>query len=260
MAWSAATRARVSAEIKADIERKMKAEEPEIKAKIKAAVDKAFAAKKGETKAKIDAKIKATLKAKHHHSRRSRSTLSSKQSFAHSSHRALSSSRSHSKKGMSWYNGGVDILTPYQPKPRYIPKNNKDELQVQRAVCRYLDLQFPKIIYRSDFASGMHLTPYQARMHASLQSSKGWVDLFIYQPSRSFHGMGLEIKKSGTTIILKTGPRKGKVTSDPHIQEQAAMINELRHKGYYADFGVGIDDCIKKINWYFKVKENAELF
>lgn len=78
MAWSAATKARVSAEIKAKVDAKLAADKPEIAAKIKAAVDKAMAADKGKIKAKIDAKIKATLKSKHKQSRSSRRSLGSK--------------------------------------------------------------------------------------------------------------------------------------------------------------------------------------
>lgn len=120
-------------------------------------------------------------------------------------------------------------------------------------------MQYGHVIFRSDYASGLHLTPYQANTHRSLQSSRAFPDLFIYEPSRGFHGMALELKKDGTTIILKTGPRKGLVSTDQHIQEQAKMINDLRHKGYYADFAVGFDEAVAKINWYFG-KINEGLF
>lgn len=152
-------------------------------------------------------------------------------------------------------------LKPYAPKPRYIPKNKKHEESIQRQVCRYLKLQFPHVIFRTDFTAGrIPLTPNQGRQYAALQSGSGFPDVFIFEPSRGFHGMGLELKKDGTTVILKTGPRKGKVSSNPHIQSQAAVINQLRHKGYYATFAIGIDDALKKINWYFEVPENSTLF
>lgn len=150
-------------------------------------------------------------------------------------------------------------LQPYTPKPRYIPKIQKHEESIQKQVCSYLRLQYAHVIFRSDYASGLHLTMNQARVHRSLQSGRAFPDLFIYEPSRGFHGMALELKKDGTTIILKTGARKGRLTSDPHIQEQAQVINDLRHKGYYADFAVGFDDAVNKINWYFG-KTNVEMF
>lgn len=147
--------------------------------------------------------------------------------------------------------GRVFKLQPYAPKPRYIPKIKKHEESIQKQVCSYLRLQYSHVIFRSDYASGLHLTINQATVHRSLQSGRAFPDLFIYEPSRGFHGMALELKKDGTTIILKTGPRKGLITSDTHIQEQAKVINDLRHKGYYADFAVGYDDAVKKIDWYF---------
>lgn len=155
--------------------------------------------------------------------------------------------------------GSVFRLQPTQAKARYVPKIVKHEESIQKQICSYLRLQYAHVIFRSDFASGLHLTQYQARNHRSLQSGRAFPDLFIYEPSRGFHGMALELKKDGTTIILKTGARKGKLTTDPHIQEQAAVINELRHKGYYADFAVGFDDAVNKINWYFN-KVNGGLF
>jgi hypothetical protein len=145
-------------------------------------------------------------------------------------------------------------------KKPYIPKVKKHEENLQKMVCRYLRIQYPNVIFRSDYASGLHLTPYQAKTHASMQSGRAFPDLFIFEPSRGFNGMALELKKEGTTIILKTGARKGKVSSNPHIQEQALMINNLRHKGYYADFGVGMDDCLKKIDWYFNKPQTKEMF
>lgn len=142
---------------------------------------------------------------------------------------------------------------------RYVPKVTKHEESIQKQICHYLRLQYAHVIFRSDYASGLRLTMNQARVHRSLQSGRAFPDLFIYEPSRGFHGMALELKKDGTTIILKTGPRKGRLTSDPHVQEQAQVINDLRHKGYYADFAVGFDDAVNKINWYFG-KVNKELF
>lgn len=151
-------------------------------------------------------------------------------------------------------------LQPYAPKPRYIPKVQKHEESIQKQVCNYLRMQYSHVIFRTDFTAGrIVLSANQGRQYAALQSGRAFPDLLLLEPSRGFHGMLLELKKDGTTLILKTGPRKGRLTSDAHIQEQAKVINDLRHKGYYADFAVGFDDAINKINWYFD-KETAGLF
>lgn len=160
--------------------------------------------------------------------------------------------------------GSVFNNPTYQLKPRYIPKNKKQEESLQRQICHYLKLQYPRVIFRSDFASGMHLNAYQAKNHASLQSSRGWPDLFIYQPvqhkDKFYCGLALELKKEGTTVILKTGKRKGHLSLDPHIQEQALMLKELNRLGYYANFAVGVDEAIKTIDWYFQRPVNTSIF
>jgi hypothetical protein len=158
------------------------------------------------------------------------------------------------------------ILTPYQPRQRYIPKVVKHEENLQRTVCHYLNLQYPRVIYRSDYASGLHLTPNQARIHASMQSGRAFPDLFIYEPKFingvQYCGLAIELKREGTRIILTTGPRKGHLTSDPHIREQYLLLKELKARGYYATFAVGFDQAVATIDWYFgrKKKSNAELF
>lgn len=143
-----------------------------------------------------------------------------------------------------------------------MPKNKKTEESIQKQVCSYLRLQYPHVIFRSDYASGMHLSIYQARNHASMQSCKGWPDLFIYHPSASgkYAGLALELKKPGTTVYLKNGPRKGRLTGDLHIQEQAATLQALRNAGYYSDFAVGFDEAVKIIDSYMGKPETAELF
>lgn len=153
------------------------------------------------------------------------------------------------------------VLKPYKPKDRYIPKKSAHEESIQRQVCTYLRRQYPHVIFRTDFTAGrIVLTPNQGRQYAALQSGSGFPDLMILEPSRSFHGLLLELKRDGTTIILKTGPRKGKISSNLHIQAQALVINQLRHKGYYANFAIGLDDAIQQIDWYFNKPVSATLF
>jgi hypothetical protein len=158
------------------------------------------------------------------------------------------------------------ILKPYYQKQRYIPKNVKHEENLQKRVCSYLRAQYPHVIFRSDYASGLKLTMNQAVQHKRLQSSRSWPDLFIYEPmqhgDKIYNGLALELKKDGTSVIMKIGPRKGRLSTDPHIQEQAIMLKSLNAKGYYANFAVGFDDAIRIIDWYFKRKtpENGGLF
>lgn len=149
------------------------------------------------------------------------------------------------------------VLTPYRPKARYIPKAVKHEQNLQRSICNYLRVKYPNVIFRSDYASGLHLTMNQAMTHKSLQSGNSWPDLFIYHPSRGFHGMALELKKDGTAIYVTRGPRKGEMVAQEHIQKQDAMLQALRHEGYFASFAIGYDKTIGLIDWYLNPNYTA---
>lgn len=155
------------------------------------------------------------------------------------------------------------ILKPYTPKPRYIPKVKKHEESLQRQVCSYLRLQYPHVVFRSDYASGLRLTINQARIHRSLQSGKSWPDLFIYLPrkvdGKQYAGMALELKREGIPIKVTRGPRKGQLVADIHIREQYYMLQRLERLGYWADFAIGFDDAINKIDYYMGKPENVGL-
>lgn len=152
-------------------------------------------------------------------------------------------------------------LKLYEPKK--IPRYNYDEDNLQRMVCNYLKLQYPSVMFRSDYA-GTALEGRMQRAKHFLQSSKGWPDMFIAKPSRGYGGLFLELKKEGTRIYLKTGPRKGLLSTDIHIQEQAMQLQALNDAGYFARFGVGFNNCQRIIDWYlnenYKELEQEEIF
>jgi hypothetical protein len=114
-------------------------------------------------------------------------------------------------------------------------------------------------MFRSD-GGGLPLSQTQAAIFKSQQSDSGWPDLTIFKPSRGYHALMIELKKEGTAIYLKTGRRKGKLSSNPHIQNQAAVLNKLNAEGYCARFGVGFDSTVKLIDWYLGKPQNTELF
>lgn len=123
------------------------------------------------------------------------------------------------------------------------------EEQVQATVARYIAVKYPHTIFHSDFGSGTHLTYSQAkRQKAQNAGRRGFPDLQICQPIDSWHGFFLEIKKEGIRIVK----RNGELVANDHIREQASMIERLRQAGYFADFGIGLDDCLKKIDDYMK--------
>lgn len=145
--------------------------------------------------------------------------------------------------------------------------NVKHEENLQKMVCHYLKLQYPTVMFRSDTASGRwEYSRAQLHMKVAMNSSKSWPDLFIYEPRKigdvQYAGLAIELKKEGTTIVVKRGVRRGHLTSDPHIQEQFLLLKELKNRGYYANFAVGFDDAQHLIDWYFgkSSRENLSIF
>lgn len=135
-------------------------------------------------------------------------------------------------------------------KSRY-KKNGKRKAEenLHIRVCNYLRMLHPDVVFMSDVAAGMKMSIGQAVKAKKMRSSRGQPDLFIAKPNRGMSGFFLEIKKEGTKIYLKDGET---VVSDQHIQEQWAILDQLRLLGYGAEFGVGYDECIRLIEAYLK--------
>lgn len=124
-------------------------------------------------------------------------------------------------------------------------KKQEDSLQI--AVCNYIRLQYPKVLFTSD-ASGIRLTMGQAVKMKKMKSNPGWPDLFLAEPKGKYHGLFIELKRDGERII--------KLNGDPvsrHIAEQIEMISILNNKGYSAWMIIGFDNVKKVIDWYFKL-------
>lgn len=153
----------------------------------------------------------------------------------------------------------------YKPKKAYIPKNKKQEEGIQRRVASYLRTEYPGVEFHSDYAAGLKLTENQARIRKSLNSGRGWSDMFIAYPSRGYHGLFLELKKDGVSIYCKTGPRKGQLVADEQIIIEAAFLEKMNSLGYLARFSVGFEKSIALIDYYLEgykkpVLENTSLF
>lgn len=153
----------------------------------------------------------------------------------------------------------MPLLRPYKPPRQYIPSNKKWEESVHRAVVHYLRLRYPNVLFRTDGA-GLTLTKSQAGIYKSLNATSGWPDLQVVYSSRRFHGLFIEIKKENVQIYCKTGPRKGLLVADPHIQAQATVLQQLNDLGYFARFGVGFENCKRIIDYYMCKEDDPSLF
>lgn len=105
-------------------------------------------------------------------------------------------------------------------------------------------------------------------MQARMQSNRGWPDMMIFKKktitrngiTKTYCGLAIELKTEGTTIMLTRGPRKGRLTSDPHIREQYRTLKDLEAEGWYVNFACGYDEFERIIFWYFNIPRTTSIF
>lgn len=149
------------------------------------------------------------------------------------------------------------------------------EEQLQQQVADYLRLQYPDVIFHSDYGSGIKLTPSQAAMQKRQNGGRrAWPDMFVAERKTSegylangyirplnggfeyegycigeefilWQGLFLELKKDGTRLKKKNGD-----WATDHIAEQAEVLQKLRDRGYCAEFAVGFDEAKRIIDEY----------
>ena len=142
----------------------------------------------------------------------------------------------------------------------------KEEL-LHLNVCDYLRKNYPDVLFRTDFSSGMKMSPGQAAKHKKFQKSRAWPDLFIAESGvvefkedgliahLRKNGMFLELKADGTKLYKKDGTLR----KNEHIEEQAEMLDKLNESGYYARFAVGYDQAIQIITDYLGKPKHKEV-
>ena len=120
------------------------------------------------------------------------------------------------------------------------------EAELQKQVAIYIRLQYPDVIFHSDFGSGVKLTPWQAKMQKMQNGGKrAWPDMFIAEPKGKWHGLFIELKKEGTRLLKRDGD-----FASEHIAEQDAVLRELNEKGYKAEFAIGFEQALNLIDDY----------
>ena len=129
----------------------------------------------------------------------------------------------------------------------------ESDLQVQ--VADYLRLRYPKVLFHSDFGSGIKLTQGQAMKQKRQNGGRrGWPDMLIAEASprcrdgswdNEWHGLFIEMKRKGTRLKKKDG-----TWASEHLAEQNEMLNKLQEKGYAAYFAVGFEEAKDIIDDY----------
>ena len=121
---------------------------------------------------------------------------------------------------------------------------------LHQKVCDYIRRRYPRVLFRTDLG-GIRLRPQQASTVKRLNSGRAWPDLFIAHPKygatvfdASYNGLFIELKAAN---IYK---QDGSLRANPHVEEQAQMLERLRKLGYKAEFAVGFDAARKIIDDY----------
>lgn len=129
-------------------------------------------------------------------------------------------------------------------------KKFDSEENLHQQVVDYLKLQYPGILFRTDFAAGIKMTLGQAVKHKKLQAGRAWPDIFVAAPMYKeqvvdWYGLFIELKKEGTKLKAKNGR-----WASPHIAEQAEVLTYLRFNGYCATFACGFEAAKDVIDKY----------
>jgi hypothetical protein len=128
-------------------------------------------------------------------------------------------------------------------------KNNQREKKISIELAKYINLQYPDVIFFPD-ASGVRLTMGQAIQLKAQRCNRYKIpDFFILEPKGDYHGLVLELKKEGESPYLKDGG----LSNGKHIQEQYKSILKLQSVGYLADFAVGLDEAIRIVGAYMNL-------
>lgn len=124
---------------------------------------------------------------------------------------------------------------------KQVEKLKVTERSVHNAVCKYLKLQYPEVMFLSDFGAGLHMTQGNAQLQNKQKSDHSFPDLMIFEPRGGYCGLFIEIK------------RDDKLIKSEHTKRQGECHTELIKRGYLANFGLGFDNCIKLINDYLSL-------
>ena len=122
---------------------------------------------------------------------------------------------------------------------------NKSESQLHIAICDYLRVQYPSVIFTSE-AGGIYTNITQARLIKRTRSCVGIPDLLIFEPRAEYCGLFLEIKAEGISIYKKNG----EFTKNEHLNNQREVLQKLINKGYASFFVIGFDNAKQVIDSY----------
>lgn len=136
---------------------------------------------------------------------------------------------------------------------------SNDENELYKVIARHLTLYYPETPYHFDLSGVNNTSRYSRGLYKLINGDAGFPDLVLYQRSHQdfgdFIGLAVEVKRDG----VRVRKADGSLVSDPHVREQAAWLQKLARKGYYAAFGIGSGDCIALIDRYLTGTSNQAI-
>ena len=125
------------------------------------------------------------------------------------------------------------------------------ESDLQAQVADYLRLRYPKVLFHSDFGSGIMLTKGQAiKQKRQNGGRRGWPDMCVAEPRNGLHALFIELKAKGVRLKKKDG-----TWASEHLAEQNEVLQALSNKGYAAYFAVGFEEAKQIIDDYLGINE-----
>jgi hypothetical protein len=122
----------------------------------------------------------------------------------------------------------------------------QSEWSIQLQFCKWIKLQYPNVIFRSDIQSAGKLSGQMQNIKQILDPFKGFPDVQVYHKSGNYIGLFLELKRLDSGTFLKDGS----LSTQKHVQEQAEMHNYLRLLGYKVEIAEGFEEAKRKFEEY----------
>lgn len=121
------------------------------------------------------------------------------------------------------------------------------EFELQKAVCNYLRLAYPSVLFDSDTIANVKLTaPQQARNKAIQKEGFKRPDMCIYYPNKDYAGLFIELK------VESPYKKDGTLKAGEHIRGQYLTMKHLSDLGYYCSFAWTLEQAIEIIDTYLQ--------
>lgn len=135
-------------------------------------------------------------------------------------------------------------LQTYRKTGKWVSSEKQD----RAALIKWLDLAYPKVLYKVSYGDDALLDPRQAREQKRLSFGRGWPDLMIYEPRGEFCGLAIELKKMDAKLYKASG-----LFASTHLEEQQAMLDLLTERGWVCGFAKGLENQMKMITDYLSL-------